>query len=201
MSRTTIWRVIGLASFLFAVLTFPCLASESSEGGWAGRELWDLAWRWINFGILVFVFMRYAKTPLIDFLASKREDMVAIFDDLKEEEQEMAKRQEEQSGLLARMDERIEQIREHYRRVGREEKERILGEAREFEAQLADVAEQRALAEFEKGKARFRKEVVEYAVGLAEERIRERMEEEDQERLVQRYIGSLSDVEASTSAH
>ena len=39
------------------------------------RFWYDLVLRYFNFGIIVFVFIKYAKTPLMDFLRGQKEEL------------------------------------------------------------------------------------------------------------------------------
>ena len=60
--------IAGVVSFHFMGL--EALSAETS-GGW--RPLYDEILLWFNFGILVFIFIRYGKTPLMNFLRGRKE--------------------------------------------------------------------------------------------------------------------------------
>jgi F-type H+-transporting ATPase subunit b len=199
MSRSQAWRLIVLTAALLVLAAHPGFAAESSEGGWTNRQLWDVAWRWINFAIVVFFLYKVAKDPLVNFLSSQKKEQAVRFEDLKQEEQDLERQHTEQSEQLAQMDQRIEDIKAYYRQVGEEEKERIKADAEYMKEQLLQNAREKAMAEFEKARKSFRAEVVEQAVRLAEQRIKTQIEAEDQDRLVQSYLGNLAELAESSA--
>ncbi|ROQ92111.1 F0F1 ATP synthase subunit B [Desulfosoma caldarium] len=155
------------------------------------RALWDLSWRWINFGILVFFLMKYLKGPLVNFVKERRDAIAGVFDQLKEKEESLDRRRREQEELLAQLDEKIESIKAYYHEIGQEEKEKILAQAERLRRQILEEAQQTAAREFEEAKKKFRAEVVEKAVALAEERIRKKITKKDQRALVNNYLTQL----------
>ncbi len=155
------------------------------------RSLWDLAWRWINFGILVYFIMKYLKGPVVKFIQGRRESIAEVFGGLKEKEEALHRRRQEQEALLAQLDEKIASIKAYYHEIGREEKERILAQAERVRRQILEDAKIAAVREFEEAKKRFRAEVVEKAVALAEERIRKKITKKDQRQLVDAYVLQL----------
>lgn len=155
------------------------------------RALWDLSWRWINFGILVFFIMKYLKGPLVNFIRGRRDAIAGTFDQLKEKEEALERRRREQEALLAQLDEKIESIKAYYHEIGQEEKEKILAQAERIRRQILDDAKVAAAREFEEAKKKFRAEVVEKAVAMAEERIRKKITKKDQRVLVDNYLAQL----------
>ena len=191
MSRKMIWPVAGIVSAIFLMIALLCVAAENTEEGRFDRHTWDLALRLINFALLAFVVYKYGKPPLLKFLASKRKEQVYRFEDLEKRTNDLNKQLEEQNTELAKIDERIQKIKNYYHQVGQEEKERIVAEAELLKKQIQDNARQKAMAEFENAKVRFRKEVVDKAVELAEQRIRDNVNLQDQENFIQGYLDQL----------
>jgi F-type H+-transporting ATPase subunit b len=192
MSRKIALQVIGIAGALLIFMVLPGIAAETSEGSGFERHTWDLAWRLINFAILAFVIYKYGKPPLMKFLAGKREEQAALFEDLEKQASDLNEKEEEQTTILVQIDERIQKIKEYYHQVGLEEKEKIIAEADLVKGQLRESAQDKAMAELEEAKKSFRREVVEQAVGLAETRIRGNLDLQDQEDLIQRYLDQLT---------
>lgn len=176
--------------------------------GWAGeafasstvfgieRSLWDLAWRWINFGILVYFIMKYLKGPLVKFIQDRRSAIAGVFDGLREKEEALNRRREEQDALLAQLDEKIESIKAYYHEIGREEKEKILAEAERIRRHILEDAKIAAAREFEEAKKKLRAEAVDMAVALAEARIRKKLTKKDQRMLLENYLVQLETLEA-----
>lgn len=185
--------VIGLVCGS-VLLALPCFAAD---GVGFNRQTYDLVMRVVNFAILAYIIYRYGKDPLKDFLASKRASVVLSFEQIDEQKEEIARQHEEQNTLLAQMDQKIDSIRNYYHRLAQDEKEKIMARANATRDHILKDGQERADREFEKGKAEFRKDVVELAIQLAEQRIRQEITTTDNENLVQDYLGQLSSVAKS----
>lgn len=162
------------------------------------RSLWDLTWRWINFAVLVFCIHKYLKGPLVSFIQGRRQDIAGVFDGLSAKEKALEERRREQDALLAQLDEKIESIKAYYHEIGQEEKDKILAQAERFRQQILQDAKLAADREFEEAKKRFRAEVVETAVALAEGRIRKKITKKDQRALLESYLGQLEALQRGT---
>lgn len=189
-------RACGIV-WALAVLVFVGAEEASASSTIFGieRSRWDLAWRWINFGILVYFIMKYLKGPLVKFIQGRRESIAGVFGELSEKEEALNRRRQEQEALLAQLDEKIESIKAYYHEIGQEEKEKILAQAERIRRQILEEARISATREFEEAKKRFRAEVVEKAVALAEERIRKKITKKDHRLLVDAYVLQLEALE------
>ncbi|MEJ5347983.1 MAG: ATP synthase F0 subunit B [Desulfosoma sp.] len=152
------------------------------------RSLWDLSWRWINFGILVYFILKYLKGPVVNFIKGRQLAIAGVFDEIAEKERALERRRRELEELLAGLDEKIKAIKAYYHEIGQEEKNKILAQADRTRRQILEEAKLVAAREFEDAKKRFRAEVVEAAVAMAEERIRKKMTKNDHRLLLENYI-------------
>ena len=74
---------VSVLAVLSGVHFFGTEAFAAEEAGnW--RTWYDLALRYINFGILVFVFIKYGKTPLINFLKGEKDKVVREIEKIEE---------------------------------------------------------------------------------------------------------------------
>jgi len=183
---------VGLVTAIACIfVAIPCLAAE---GGGVDRHSWDFILRIVNFAILAFVAYKYGKDPLVKFLASKRASVALSLEELQKERELLLQQQEEQNLLLAQIDEKIGGIKEYYHRLGQDEKDKILARATLQRDHMLEDARQRADREFEQAKVKFRAEVVEMAMELAEQRIRRIITVADDRNLVSDYIDQLSSI-------
>lgn len=188
---------VGLGTAIACILlAIPCFAAD---GGGLDRQTWDFAMRIVNFAILAFIIYKYGKGPLVKFLASKRASVVLSLEELEKEKEYLAEQHDEQTDSLAKIDEKIESIRDYYRQLGHDEKQKIMERAELHRSQMLEDAQLRADREIEKAKAKFRSEVVEMAMSLAESRIRQNITVLDDRNLVQDYIAQLASLRASSS--
>ena len=70
LSRIFLFVLAGMVGFYF--LGNEALAAEETTS-W--RSVFDLVMRWLNFGIIAFVLVKYSKTPIKNFLLSRREEV------------------------------------------------------------------------------------------------------------------------------
>lgn len=194
MSCKKAWPIVGALGVIM-MLALPSMAAETAQGGGFDRHTWDEIMRLINFGILAFVIYRYGKAPLLNFLAGQRAEKVFLFEQFTQTEQDLSRQQKEQQAMFAQMDERIEKIKAHYHEIGRQEQNEILAEAEKSREQLLASAKQMVDFDFKRAVQQFRRELVELAVQLAEERIQKNINEKDQSLLVQNYLSQLATVE------
>ena len=182
---------IGLGiAVAFIFLAVPCFAAEG--GGGIDRPTWDLIMRLVNFGIIAVVIYKYGKDPLVKFLAGKKASVALSLEELQKEKEYLAQKHEEQDALLTNIDEKINTIRDYYHRLGQDEKQKIMERATIHRDHMLEDARQRADRELEKARTKFRAEVVEVALQLAEQRIRQRITVADDRNLVNDYISQLS---------
>jgi F-type H+-transporting ATPase subunit b len=180
---------LGAAVACVVLIAVPCFAAE---GGGIDRPTWNMIMRLVNFGILAFVIYKYGKDPLVKFLAGKRASVVLSLEELEKEKEYLNQQEEEQSALMAGIDEKIGSIKEYYHRLGQDEKQKIMERATISRDHMLEDAKLRADRELEKAKERFRAEVVGMALELAESRIRQNITVADERKLVREYIDQLS---------
>ena len=64
--------IILTALFFLSAGAVEVLAAEGG-GGW--RPTYDIIMRWVNFGILAFIFFKFARRPLKNFLSDKKNEI------------------------------------------------------------------------------------------------------------------------------
>jgi len=194
-------RVIGrsMAAPLFAALVSALLVglllapldAFADEGVSSGRRLWNNLMLWVNFGIMAFIFIRYAKKPLMDFLHGVRRK---IEGNLQEVDVQLAAAKSAVSGEDAKLkgiDEEIRQMHERVLEMAKSEKEQIIDSGRVTAEKMIENA--KAYAEYRLATARkaIFDEMVDLAVSMAEERLKERISPEDGERLFADFVDHL----------
>ncbi|WDN89562.1 F-type H+-transporting ATPase subunit b [Desulfosarcina sp. BuS5] len=185
--------VAGFALLLFGDFAF---ASESASS-W--RSTYDLVLRWINFGIIVFLLVKFGKKPLMNFLHSRKESLARDIDLLEKEKNKAnqsikeAKQQLEESiGHFAELKERIV-------RQGAKQKDKIIEDARIQSGLMIEASKQKVKAIIQNAKNSFRAELVDAAFDLAMEKIPDEITDEDNRKLLTQYIDRTSSILQSSS--
>jgi len=184
----------AMASFLLGALLLLLLSGvawSASEGhGEAPTKHWattDTA-KVMNFTVLAVGLFLLLRKPVSKALGDR---IQGIKDQLSELEAKKAEAEKE----LARYNEKFQQLDKEaetliaqYIEQGHEAKARILKEAEAAAEKLEEQARRSIEHEFKKAKERLQEEVLEKAMAKAEKMIKDRISDDDQERLVDEYL-------------
>ncbi len=180
MLRVSLLGLGLMAVCLWAVQGEAWAAQEISDA----RKIWDTVMRWVNFGILVFFFMKYGKPALAEFLQSETSKVKRTLDEINSQLAESNSRVEEESKKLEGIDEQLKHVRESILEMGEREKNRILEDARRAADQMIQGAQDESQTKLEMAKRRLNDQMVERALSLAEDKLKEAFTQEDHERLL-----------------
>jgi len=167
-------------------------ASEAGgHGGIDAAKLNDLLWRTVNFVIFAGILYKLAAKPIKEFFASRKNTIGQELQDLEGQKISVQKALKEAKAQLAAVAAEREQIIQQYIAEGEAEKAKILAKAEQSAQRLKDMAVVTIEAETKKAAADLKREIVETAVQLSEQLIKERIVAEDQQRLVDDYLAKV----------
>lgn len=178
---------------LALVLGAAGLALASSEGGGVSdHQMWDFIYRIMNFVVLVAVLVVVLRKPLKSGLSSR-------VDQIKGELEELEAKREEARRAYALMEQRLadaagehEKILAEFRAMGEKEKAAIISGAETTAQRIKEQASFTIEQETAQAKAELRREVAEMSAALAEDLLKEKINSEDQTRLVDEYLAKVS---------
>jgi F-type H+-transporting ATPase subunit b len=124
-------------------------------------------------------------------MADRREKIEKALADAEAAREAAERKLAEYSEKLAKANQEIDAIQATIRNEAELEKERIIAEATAASAKIRAQAEQAASQEIGRAKAELRQEAVRLAVGLAEETLKEKINKDDQDRLVGEYLAKV----------
>lgn len=181
----------SLLAALIVCLCMDPLEAFAEEGVGPGRKLWNNIMLWVNFGIMVFIFIRYARKPLMNFLNGVRKKMEG---NLKEVDNRMAAAKSviaEENNKISGMDGEIRVLHERIQEMARGEKEKIIESGRVAAEKMIENAN--AYAEYRLAMARKAvfDEMVDLAVSMAEDKLKEGISQDDRDRLLAEFIQNL----------
>lgn len=154
------------------------------------RPTYDLIMRWVNFGIIVFILNRYAKTPLKNFLRSKKEDLAQEIDELEEKKEDANAKIRETQKTIEESDVRFAELKARIVQQGEREKLKIVESAQQqSRAMLAD-ANRRIDASILQARNTVKGELIDAAIDLALERLPQEITAVDNEKFVNEYLTS-----------
>lgn len=186
--------VKAVATFLF--LGFAVVASASEGGGGAhggghggAAQMKDFMWRCIDFAALVLILVwAIKKADMKKSLADRRSGIEKALKEAEEAKAAAERKFAEYNTKLAQANKDIEELQANIRREGVAEKERIIAEAKAGAAKISEQARAAADQEVLKARAELRREAAHLAVQLAEGTLKEKIEKNDQDRLVGEYL-------------
>ena len=111
---------------MYLMIPDPVAAEESGSS----RKIWDNIMLWINFGILVFFFMKYARKPLMDLLKSARSKIRKELDEVNDKLDNAKSVVNTESEKLKDIDSHVQDLQKAILEMGEKDKERIIQEGK-----------------------------------------------------------------------
>jgi F-type H+-transporting ATPase subunit b len=176
---------IALIVILLWLLSGEALAAEGS-GTW--RPTYDLIMRYINFLILAFLILKYARKPLADFFKGRAQDVKEDIQNI-EEAKELA--QEQVKVFLEERDksrERFEQLKERIISQGRAKQQDIIDGARLGSRLLIESAQRKIDNRILTAKQTLRSEMIDMAIDMAMEKLPKTITDQDNQRFLDHYL-------------
>ena len=184
-----VWFFLIVAVGLFGFAN-DVMATDS-EQGW--RSTYDMILRWINFGILVFIIVRFTRAPLKSFLFSQKENIIRQLNRREEEKEAASKRVNEVIEKLKESEARMEVMKNRLIEQGEKRKQQIIDDAKDQSRQIIDDAKRRVRSQILQAKQQLKSELVDSAVALATKRLPKEITQEDAQKFIDRFIaGTVS---------
>jgi len=187
IKKTRGYVIIAGALAVVLLTAGTALASGEPEG-W--RPTYDLVMKWLNFGILVVLFFKFAKTPLMNFLNTQSESLARDIKRLEETKTESEEKNRKITEQLVDRESRIEDIKKKIVAQGEQEKERIIRDAREQSRYMLEDSRQRMANLVIQAKRKLQSELVDEAIALAVERLPQEITDEDNKALLDNYLSA-----------
>ncbi len=180
------------ATLLFAMGSVA-LASSGGGNEAAAPKGWVITdtYKVLNFIVLAGALFYIARKPVAEFFSSRIKGIQEQLADLEQKKNAAQKSLAEYEAKLADMTGESERIIQDYIRQGEDAKKRILAEAEAQATKLEDTAKRNIEQEFNAAKSRLQQDIVEKALKQAEILVRGSISSEDQDQLVDEYLGKV----------
>ena len=182
-----IYAVMVAASIHLTELT--ALASENG-GNW--RPTYDLVMIWLNFGIFAFLLVKYLKTPLINFLRGRQDELAREINQLEEKREQISLKINETQKLFEKSEAHYEKIKAKIIRQGEEKKRELIEAARQESRLMIEQTNVRIGNQINQAKNKFKSEMIDLAISLAMKRLPDEITEADHQHLLNRYLEHAS---------
>ncbi len=188
-------KIVGVFCCFMAVLLslhflgHDAFAAEKSSN-W--RPIYDLILRYINFGIIVFLIIKYGKTPIMNFLRGQKEKLAKEIKQLEDKKEDVASQVKEIIKTIDESEERFEELKERIVRQGEKKKAEIIQTAQEQSKSMIVDSKRRIESYFEQAKNAFRAELIDKAIDLALEKFPKEITPEDNEKFTREFLTSTA---------
>ena len=121
-----LWLIFSMSLIYFSGTLIFCPDSFAAGETSQGRTLWDNIMLIVNFGILVFFFLKYGRIPLMDFLRGQKKRVEGELNEVNVQFKDVKTLMEEEAEKLEDIDKLIEEIKKNIIKMGKREKENII---------------------------------------------------------------------------
>lgn len=181
--------MISLAAM--AYLFFYCPDSFAAKELTPGRRIFDNIMLFVNFAILVFLFIKFAKKPLMDFLRGERHKIETGLNEIDDQFKDVKSIMDTESEKLKLINQRIKEIQENAQEMAKREKDKIIEDAKTVAEKMIENAKRYYDYRMAFAKKTLSDEMVDIAISMVEERLSKEISEEDNEKLINKFLTDL----------
>jgi F-type H+-transporting ATPase subunit b len=187
MKRCHIQTGISILVALLIFFSWAAVAvAAENNGGW--RSTYDLIMRWVNFAILVFVIVKFARRPLQKFLSGKGEEISLEIRNLEDEKNQLVERVRQAEKELDDSSGRITELKQRIVHMGERRKQEIIAEAHQEAKIIIKNAKRKNEGLLAQAKNTLRSEMIDAAADLVLDRLPGIITVEDNKKLLQQYM-------------
>lgn len=184
-------KICPFFGFLFAgTLVFHFLGSVAlaaeSESGW--RSNYDLIMMWVNFAILVFVAIKFGRTPIKGFFRDQREAISHKIKTFEDEKEANAAQIRQARNSMQESSLRFDRIKEKIMAEGEQKKQEIIESARRESQLMIDQTNFWIDRRIREAKDRLRSELIDEAMAMAMQKIPQIITSEDNQKFIRLYL-------------
>jgi len=167
-----------------------CVASEG-EGGGEGRQIWDMAWRIINFGILAALLWKLLGDKIKTYFGDRRGEIAQMLEEADKAKKEAEQQHAEYLKKLENVEQDIKDIRQAIMGELESEKARIIEEGKVAAERIVEQAKWSAEQEVVKAKNSLKNQVVDLAGDMAASLVTQNLNQEDQRKIIEEYLDKV----------
>lgn len=189
--RKIFMRYAGLVWGMILYLSPEVLGASSGSEHAEVESPFALLMRVVNFVLLIGLLYFLLKKPLRNFLNKRQQGVREALEAAQNDREKAEARYQDVERKLERAKKEIEDLKRMLVEQGQMEKDKILASAKQEAEKIRRDAEVTAEQELKKAYLLLRQEAVELASNLAETLLKDKIKEEDHERLLQDYLETL----------
>lgn len=188
-------KIVGGPCFIPAVLLslhllgYDAFGAENSNS-W--RPTYDLILKWINFGIIVFVIIKYAKAPIMNFLRGQKDKLAVEIKRLEDEKEDAEAKIKETLTIIDESEIRFSELKDRIVQQGERKKAELIELAQNQSNIMMEDAKRRVDTYFLQARNTFKAELIDKSIDLALERLPGEITSKDSDRFIRNFLESTS---------
>ena len=155
------------------------------------EKLWSDIMLFVNFGVMVFFYIRFAQKPLVNFLKGQGTRIGEQLQSIEADVKESRSRMEAEAEKLKNIDDNLASITKSIIAAGAREKESVIERAQILADKMISDAKKEAEYKMLAAKKRFSEEMLDAAIKITAERIKQNITREDDEKLIDAFSTGL----------
>jgi len=190
------WKSIAWWMFFLVILATATEAfGADASAKW--RPTYDIVMRWLNFGILIVLFFRYARKPLAAFLNGKSRQIQENIKKVEKEKETIKKRVNELQMERKEGHKRLQQIRDRVVSQGKRKKQKIIDDAKKESHLLLESAKHKIGYEITSAREKLQAEMVDRSIELAMQKLPQLMNDQDTQNSLKVYLDGIHSLSKS----
>ena len=179
-----------LTSVLFLSFWSTALFASGSEG--TSSPLMDFVWKVVNVVVLVAIIYKFAKKPVAAALGSSAESAKKVLDDARDAEERISTDLSEMNSKIAGLEKEAIEMVAAAKKDAEDAKARIVEEGKLEIQRMKEQASFALKQEQRKAEDDLRRWIAEESVKLAEGPLKKKMNQNDQNKLVKKFVDQLN---------
>lgn len=179
---------VGAGFVILHLFGTEALAAET-DGGW--RASYDVIMMWLNFAILAFVLIKYARTPLKGFFRDQKESIATTIRDIEAQKEANIAQIQQAQQLMQETSARFEEIREKIITEGERKKQAIIESAQRESKLMIEHANFWIERQILQAKQRLKSELIDESIEQALQRLPQALTSEDSHKFITSYLSEI----------
>ena len=176
---------------LFMVMLATATEALGAEAAVTWRPTYDSVMRWLNFGILIVLFFRYARKPLTAFLNGKSRQIEENIKRIEAEKETIKIRVNELQRERKEGHEHLHQIRDRVIFQGKLKKQKIIDDAKKESRLLLESAKHKIEYEIRSARESLQTEMVDRSIDLSMQKLPQLMTDQDTQNSLKGYLDGI----------
>ncbi|MCP4646486.1 MAG: hypothetical protein GY852_01970, partial [bacterium] len=133
-------EILFLIVCLFGCVLLLCPEAYAAEEQPPWRAPYNVIMLWVNFGILIALFLKFARKPLMDMLRGVRDKLEEELGTLKKQHGAKKSNMDSEETKLREIQQHLDEIRSRIIEMGEKEKQKIIEQAKVAAAKMIEDA-------------------------------------------------------------